>query len=403
MSDTGIILREESSLSDPPEMQLLAHMEQARVLLAEAKTLDAARNVEGFMKATLEWARRQEEIGLALRNDAVHLWLEAKATQGEMLSLLDKNMGGRPKTVRFNRTVLDDKPTLRDLGYRHSQAECLQLIAYLSREERCRLALAATGQGEKLTQKALLDAARKAQAPEPEPVPEEERTEYPSDIPEEFRNTVVTGDARKLTPMLSDGSVALCFCDPVYDRVEDYEWLARECERVLAPGGSLIVQSGNSRRFDCEVAMRKSGLQFVDLLAEVYPYGIGRLFKAKTFVGWKPYLWFSKGPRTSGWVVNRLAVGGKPYSDDSKGIHPWGDSDQFALGLIGRLCGAGDLVFDPFTGSGVVPAVAAKLGLPFVAFEIDPTTAEQARQRVAGTRRIVTSQKQIEFEECPLA
>jgi len=391
-----IIRHDDLDITRSPEEWLVAHLEWAARLLSEAKTLDESRKVEGFARATLEWARRQEEITLAAKNDAILLWLEARAKQGEML----REMPRRPVGVRYPKNGhLEQPPTLRELGYRTQEASVLQRLAAVSREDRERLAREHTEQARKLTERALLEATRKPQQPVPTPIPPQEREPCPDTFPEEFHNAVVVGDARVLSQRLPDESVALCFCDPVYDRIEDYEWLAKECERVLVPGGSLIVQCGNSRRFECEVAIRRSALQFVDLLAEVYPYGINRLFKAKVFVGWKPYLWFSKGPRKSGWVINRAVVGGKTYADPSKDIHPWGDGEQFAAGLIPHLCEPGDVLWDPFTGSGTVPTVAARLGIPFVAFEIDPQVAEHAQRRVQGTPREESPQQQMDFDE----
>ena len=230
--------------------------------------------------------------------------------------------------------------------------------------------------------------ARKSPPPEEVPTVIEVRPGVPAD----FLNQIVTGDARTLAAQLPDNSVTVCFCDPVYSRIEDYEWLARECERVLIPGGSLVVQCGNLRRFDCEVAMRRSALQWVDLLAEVYPYALCPLYPIRVQVGWKPYLWFSKGPRLGEWVMNRVHAGGKHYAEESKDLHPWGDSEQFAAGLLGKLCGSDAFVWDPFTGSGTVPLVCKRLGIPYVAFEIDAETATLARERLAGTRRETPAQ-----------
>lgn len=59
---------------------------------------------------------------------------------------------------------------------------------------------------------------------------------------------------------------------------------------------------------------------------------------------------------------------------------------QLPVGLVERVIRActdpGDLVIDPFVGSGTTPAAAAKLGRRFHGFEINPKRAEEARQRV---------------------
>lgn len=59
-----------------------------------------------------------------------------------------------------------------------------------------------------------------------------------------------------------------------------------------------------------------------------------------------------------------------------------GGLQQFAAGLIPKLLPAGGVLWDPFTGSGTVPMVALRMGVPFVAFEIDPETAARARERL---------------------
>ena len=44
------------------------------------------------------------------------------------------------------------------------------------------------------------------------------------------------------------------------------------------------------------------------------------------------------------------------------------------------------MVLDSFGGSGTVPAVCKMLGRRWLAFEIDPTTADLARKRVRETQ-----------------
>jgi hypothetical protein len=381
--------REETALQTTEE-QVLARMESARHHLAEARTLSDAKRVADGVAAIREWLRKQSDAGLQIINEASLLRLEAERRMGEFLRQPGSvSPGGRPKNASQSGTV--SLPTHRALGLNRTQAKRYEEVASVPPEVLQGLAEEATKRGRELTREDVLKVARQVRQREARAAAATvtvERPPYPSLIPAEFRNTVVTGDARQLAARLPEASIAVCFCDPVYSRTEDYEWMARECERVLEPGGSLIVQCGNGSRYECEAAMRRSDLMFVDLLAEVYPYGIGRLFKPKVFVGWKPYLWFSKGPRKTGWVMNRVAVGGKAAAGASKEIHPWGDSEEFAFGLLGKLCDPREVVWDPFTGSGTVPVVAAKLGLPFVAFEISPETAEEARQRVAGTARL---------------
>ena len=55
------------------------------------------------------------------------------------------------------------------------------------------------------------------------------------------------------------------------------------------------------------------------------------------------------------------------------------------LGRIIRACSnPGELVLDPFAGSGTTLAVAKKLGRQYLGFELSPQYAEQVEQRLAG-------------------
>ena len=83
-------------------------------------------------------------------------------------------------------------------------------------------------------------------------------------------NSIYTGDARELALALPDESVDLIFTDPVYDRIDDYRWLAQTAERVLKPGGSVIAQVGTTYRYEAETAMRYSVLMQLPLLAEIF-------------------------------------------------------------------------------------------------------------------------------------
>jgi ubiquinone/menaquinone biosynthesis C-methylase UbiE len=57
-------------------------------------------------------------------------------------------------------------------------------------------------------------------------------------------NTIVTGDARELAQTIPDESVDLIFTDPVYDRMDDYRWLAETAARVLKPDTWLLAYYG---------------------------------------------------------------------------------------------------------------------------------------------------------------
>jgi hypothetical protein len=202
-------------------------------------------------------------------------------------------------------------------------------------------------------------------------------------IPPEYLNQIITGDARELAKRIPDESVDLIYCDPVYWNIEDYSWLALVAERVLKNGASVVAQVGTHFRYDAETAMRCSTLQPCPLLVETLTAngGTQQNWKHRSIIGWKPYIWMSKGARSGNWVRDCIPSGGR-----DKQAHIWGDSYKTFINHISRLTSVGDVIYDPFTGGGTVPAVCKMLGRNFIASEIDPDTAERARERLRMTQ-----------------
>jgi SAM-dependent methyltransferase len=198
-------------------------------------------------------------------------------------------------------------------------------------------------------------------------------------IPDEYRNQIVTGDARELAKRIPDESVDLIFTDPVFQRVDDYEWLGETAQRVLRPGGNLIAECGMEQMPRVVAALSES-LDYVWMLVERFSGGAPRMWVKRIMVLYAPYLWFSKGKRTGGWVTDAL------LGTASKEHHRWGDGLGFAPVYVDRLTELGAIVFDPFSGGGTIPAVCKMLGRNYIGFEIDPDTAARARQRVAQTQ-----------------
>jgi site-specific DNA-methyltransferase (adenine-specific) len=71
-----------------------------------------------------------------------------------------------------------------------------------------------------------------------------------------------------------------------------------------------------------------------------------------------------------------------PQREKTLGKHP----TQKPLALLERLIGActkpGDIVLDPFTGSGTTGVAAVGLGRSFIGFETNPEYSKLARKRI---------------------
>lgn len=74
------------------------------------------------------------------------------------------------------------------------------------------------------------------------------------------------------------------------------------------------------------------------------------------------------------------------YRTVTNGNHPCAKPEGLICELLEALTQSDDIVADFFTGGGTVPAVCKMLGRNYLAFEIDPDTAERARDRVRLTQ-----------------
>ena len=99
----------------------------------------------------------------------------------------------------------------------------------------------------------------------------------------------------------------------------------------------------------------------------------------RVMTGWKPLLWFTKGPYKGQWLYDVF----KSESNDKR-FHGWGQSESGIADIVERFTRPGDLICDPFVGGGSTAVVAVQLERRFVGIDIDPTAIETTKARLAG-------------------
>ena len=165
------------------------------------------------------------------------------------------------------------------------------------------------------------------------------------DIPEEYRNQIVTGDARELAKRIPDESVDLIFTDPVYDRIDDYRWLAETAARVLKPDSACLAFCGIGYLPQTHQALLAGGLSYRWRLV-IKP--VWKLeFHGKLLVGSQECLWYEKGRSKlyqSQLDVQMSTVKGQ-YSVNGSN---WGKSPQVLRRLVEAFTPAGAVILDPF-------------------------------------------------------
>lgn len=194
-------------------------------------------------------------------------------------------------------------------------------------------------------------------------------------------NTIVTGDARILSEAIPDESVDLIFTDPPYPHrfLWVWEWLAKSANRILTTTGLCVAMSGRIHLPFVFAAFEKHLIYHWTYLLRTE----GRkttIWTRKLSTAWKPIIAYSKGEYDGPWLGTDVFQ--STMAD--KRFHRWGQSVSSNAAFLARLGGA--IVFDPFCGGGTVPAVCKMLGRKYLAFEIEPETAELARERVRNTQ-----------------
>ncbi|PZA12536.1 site-specific DNA-methyltransferase [Rhodopseudomonas palustris] len=207
---------------------------------------------------------------------------------------------------------------------------------------------------------------------------------------------------------------------------EYYEWCsswAGEWLRVLKPGGAAIVFAGRRLMHRGIAALEDAGFNYRDMLAWVRdraPHRAQRLSivferrgdvqSAALWDGWRvgnlrpsfePIIWCFKPYRVT-IADNVLEHGVGAYNEEAfvrhferpdniirsgfapgeGGLHPTQKPLQLMSALIELTTQPGQIVLDPFAGSGTTLLAAKQLGRRFVGVEIDPRYARVANDRL---------------------
>ncbi len=257
-------------------------------------------------------------------------------------------------------------------------------------------------------------------------------------------NRVLTGDCVKLLAAVPEASVALAFADPPFNIGYEYDvyhdrrgradylaWTVRWLDavrRVLAADGSFYVAIGDEYAAEVKVRLDALGLTLRNWIVWHYTFGVhcqkkftrshAHIFyyvvDPKSFVfnadavrvpsarqttyadrranpkGRLPDdTWVLRpqederffGPETDTWYHSRVCGTFKERTG-----HPC----QMPEGVLERIVRAssrpGDLVLDPFAGSGTTLAVAKRLGRNYLGMELSQEYAEQVRLRLDAVR-----------------
>lgn len=166
---------------------------------------------------------------------------------------------------------------------------------------------------------------------------------------------------------LDDGSVDFVFTDPPYGKefVYMYSEIAKEFKRLLKPGGFAFIYASDYW-FPETFNSCLEHLDFFYLFHIILSGDNARIHPKQLFIGAKTLMGFSNGTANKhSYCSNTL------YSKRDKGLHPWQQSATSAFDMITSFSEEGDLVLDPFLGSGTTARAARIANRNFIGYEID--------------------------------
>lgn len=177
------------------------------------------------------------------------------------------------------------------------------------------------------------------------------------------------GDFRDQLASIPDESVSLILTDPPYfeKSLDLYSDLAELASRVLMPGGSLICYTGQSILPSVLYRLQEH-LRYWWTLALTHEHGGQQLPGKWVMVEWKPVVWFVKDHRIGReYIADRLR-GSRP----EKAHHEWAQGIEEVEYLIEKLTEPGELICDPFAGSGAFGRAALAMNRRFIGADLNP-------------------------------
>jgi hypothetical protein len=370
--------------TDPKELPGLTHFNSARRELEMAASIDEVKSIRDKAEAMRIYAR-QAQYSLEMQNRCAEIKIRAERKLGEMLR--EANTAQRRQTnLLRGRTIQprDDSPSLAELGISKSQSSRWQMIATIDSESFEEKIVEIKTSGKELTSNAMVDFAKYLQREQIRASERHSALQEAQTVNPERRLMVLRGDFREVLTesLVASDSVNFILTDPPYAEKYLPLWsdLSRFAARVLKPGRLLAAYSGNYY-LDKVLAALCESLHYVWTAAVMNGSPPDTVFPRQIMTYWKPVLLFSKGEyqplKKREWFRDRIEGDGR-----IKSHHEWQQGVGEAKQLIEYFTFEGDLVVDPFTGSGTSGIASKLLGRRFVGCDIDEKNVGIALHRI---------------------
>jgi len=257
-------------------------------------------------------------------------------------------------------------------------------------------------------------------------------------------NTIIDGDCIEVMKGLPAESVDLIFADPPYnlqlkgdlhrpdnskvDAVDDdwdqfasfevYDkftrsWL-KAARRLLKPNGAIWVIGSYHNIFRVGTAMQNAGLWILNDVIWRKSNPMPNFRGMRLTNAHETMIWAGKSEKTkytfnyealkalndgiqmrSDWVLPICNGGERLKDDNGKKAHPTQKPESLLHRVLVGSTNPGDVVLDPFFGTGTTGAVAKKLGRDFIGIEREAAYRKVAQRRIDAARKFDRSSLEV--------
>ncbi len=238
-------------------------------------------------------------------------------------------------------------------------------------------------------------------------------------------NSILEGDSLELLKNFDDNSIDLIFSDPPYflsndgiscrsgkmvsvnkgkwDKIDTYKeielfnniWLS-ECQRILKTNGTIWVSGTHHNIYSVGNTMKKMGYKILNVITWEKPNPPPNLSCRYFTHSTEQIIWSSKNQKSKhlfNYPLMKEMNDGKQMKDVWKitspsknerkfGKHPTQKPEQLLERIILSSSNEGDLILDPFFGSGTTGYVAQKLGRKWIGIEMNEEYIKIAKNRI---------------------
>lgn len=252
---------------------------------------------------------------------------------------------------------------------------------------------------------------------------------------EEFKNKIIHGDCIDSLKLIPDESVDVIFADPPYwmqtegvllrtngskfagvedewdkfgsfDEYDNFSiaWL-KECYRIIKPNGSIWVIGSFQNIYRLGYIMQNLGFWILNDIVWAKPNAVPNFGGTRFQNAHETLLWCSKGQKSrfvfnyktmkflnggkqakSVWDIG-ICIGNERLKDsDGKKIHATQKPEKLLYNIIISSTRPGDIVLDPFFGTGTTGAIAKRYGRNYIGIEREEKYIFAAEERLNSVK-----------------